>query len=349
MFFARLRTSGSKAGAKIVIKSETARLYANLFNKFFNCCFSECELLNLGCFIFNEKILTDNPNIHMRKFSMLLVAICVSVCALAQKPVVVVDYFTSPSCKESSVSALRSHVITGLSETGRVNLIDVESEAALVLESNRRSSELALEDQTARMGAMKTLGANYIITGVASKIGADKKSTDSGTTYYTGNVVYSLKVVNAEDGTLVGAETYTYADITAGNGSTSEEAIVATLQKTKRAMKTFVSKYFKVEGVLLEMGEMKGGKAKSCYISLGAASGVVKGQKCDVYEVKTIAGQTAKTLIGALAIEEVLADALSNCKFVSGAKEIVEAFQAGHDLVVVTKERRISSEKWVVF
>lgn len=276
----------------------------------------------------------------MKKLSMLFVAVCVSVCAFAQKPVVVVDYFTSPSCTESGVSALRSHVITGLSETGRVNLIDVQSESALVLESNRRSSELALEDQTARMGAMKTLGANYIITGVASKIGADKKTTDSGTTYYTGNVVYSLKVVNVADGTLVGAETYTYADLTAGNGSTSEEAIVATLQKTKRAMKTFVSKYFKVEGVLLEMGEMKGGKAKSCYISLGSASGVVKGQKCDVFEVKTIAGHTAKTLIGSLAIEEVLADALSNCKFVSGAKEIVEAFQAGHDLVVVTKEKR---------
>ena len=113
----------------------------------------------------------------MKKLSMLLLAICAGISALAQKPVVVVDYFTSPSCKDASVSALRSEVIAGLSETGRVNLIDVESESALVLEANRRSSELALEDQTARMGAMKTLGANYIITGVASKIGSDKKST----------------------------------------------------------------------------------------------------------------------------------------------------------------------------
>jgi hypothetical protein len=275
----------------------------------------------------------------MKKLSMLLLAICAGISALAQKPVVVVDYFTSPSCKDASVSALRSQVIAGLSETGRVNLIDVESESALVLEANRRSSELALEDQTARMGAMKTLGANYIITGVASKIGSDKKSTDSGVTYYTGNVVYSIKVVNAEDGTLVGAETYTYADLTAGNGSTSDEAIVATLQKAKRAMKVFVSKYFKVEGMLVEMGEMKGGKPKTCYINLGSASGVVKGQKCEVYEVKIIAGQTAKKEIGALVVEEVLADNLSSCKFSAGAKEIVDAFQMGHDLMVVTKEK----------
>jgi hypothetical protein len=276
----------------------------------------------------------------MKKLALLFVSLFACIFAFAQKPVVVVDYFTSPSCSESSVSALRSQVISGLVETGRVNLIDVESESALVLESHRRSSELALEDQTARLGAMKTLGANYIITAVASKIGADRKSTDSGVVYYTGNVVYSLKVVSAEDGTLVGAETYTYTDLTAGNGSTSDEAIVATLQKAKRAMKTFVSKYFKAEGQIVEMGEMKGGKPKSCYINLGSASGMEKGQKCDVYEVKVIAGDTAKKMVGVVVVEEVLAPNLSECKFASGAKEIVDAFQVGHDLMVVTKEKK---------
>ena len=276
----------------------------------------------------------------MKKILTLVAALAVSVCAFAQKPVVVVDYFTSPSCTESGVSALRSQVISGITETSRVNLIDVESEAALTLEASRRSSELALEDQTARMGAMKTLGANYIITGVASKIGADKKVTDEGRVYYNGNVVYSLKVMSAEDGTLVGAETYTYADLTGSTGSTPEEAVVATLQKVNRAMKAFVSKYFKVEGLVVEMGEMKSGKAKNCYISLGTASGVVKGQKCEVFEVKSIAGRVAKTMIGVLQIEEVLAEDLSNCKFVSGAKEIVDAFQVGHELVIVTKEKK---------
>ena len=275
----------------------------------------------------------------MKKISMLLLAACVSVCAFAQKPVVIIDYFTSPSCTEAGVSALRSQVIAGITETNRVNLIDVESEASLALEVSRRSSELALEDQTARMGTMKTLGAQYIITGVASKIGADQKTTDEGRTYYTGNVVYSLKVVNVENGTLVGTETYTYAGLTGSTGSTAEEAIVATLKKAKRAMNVFVSQYFKAKGVIVEMGEMKGGKAKNCYINLGAAAGVEKGQKCEVMEVKTIAGRQAQSLVGVIAIEEVMADDLSDCKFVSGAKEIVAAFQAGHELLVVTKEK----------
>ena len=76
----------------------------------------------------------------MKKFSMLLLAVCVSVSAFAQKPVVIIDYFTSPSCTEAGVSALRSQVIAGITETNRVNLIDVESESSLALEANRRSS-----------------------------------------------------------------------------------------------------------------------------------------------------------------------------------------------------------------
>lgn len=275
----------------------------------------------------------------MRKLSLMFALMCIAVCASAQKPVVVVDYFTSPSCTEAGVSALRSQVIAGLTETNRVTLIDVQTESSLAVEADRRSSELAMEDQTARMGAMKTLGANYIITGVASKIGADQKTMDDGSIYYSGNVVYSLKVVNAEDGTLVGAETYTYSDITGSNGSTAEEAIVATLKKSSKDMKFFVSKYFKIKGTIVEMGEMKGGKAKNCYISLGSSAGMEKGQKCEVFEVKTIAGREAEQLVGVISVEEVMADDLSDCKFVSGAKEIVAAFQAGHELRLVTKEK----------
>lgn len=275
----------------------------------------------------------------MKKLYLALLSASLCVSAFAQKPVVVVDYFTSPSCTEAGVSALRGHVIAGLAETERINIIDVESEASLALEADRRSSEQALGDLTARLGAMKTLGANYIVNGVVSKIGADKKVSDDGKVYYTGNVVYTLKVVNTEDGTLVGSETYTFSSITGSVGSTQEEAIVATLKKANRAMKGFVSKYFKVSGAIVEMGEIKGGKAKTCYINLGTSTGVSKGTKCEVYEVKTIAGREAKVLIGTLTVEEVVADDLSSCKFVSGAPEILKAFQDGHPLTIVTKEK----------
>ena len=275
----------------------------------------------------------------MKKIFISLLGMCLCVSAFAQKPVVVVDYFTTASCTAAGVSALRSQVIAGLSETNRVNLIDVETEASLTLEVGRRASELALEDQTARMGQMRVLGANYLISGVVSKMGADKKTMEDGKVYYTGNVVYSLKVVNAEDGTLIGAETYTYADLTGATGSTPEEATVNTLKKAQRSMEVFVSKYFKVEGTVVEMGEMKGGKPKNCYISLGSEDGIEKGQRCEVFAVKRIAGREARTMVGVVVVDEVVAADLADCKFVSGAKEIVDAFQAGQELVIVTKEK----------
>jgi curli biogenesis system outer membrane secretion channel CsgG len=157
----------------------------------------------------------------MKKVISLFIAICFCICAAAQKPVVVVDHFTSASCKASDLINLRNHVITGIHETGNVNLIDVEAEATLAMEAERRSSELSLSDQTARIGAMKTLGANYVITGTAAKLGADRKRSD----YYTGNVVFTLKVVNTEDGTIVGAETYQYSDISAGSASSADGAL----------------------------------------------------------------------------------------------------------------------------
>ena len=110
-------------------------------------------------------------------------------------------------------------------------------------------------------------------------------------------------------------------------------------------MALFVSKYFKAEGTIVEMGEMKGGKAKNCYISLGASSGIEVGQKCEVYEVKMIAGREAKSLVGVVTVEEVLAEDLSECKFVSGAKDIVAAFQAGHELRLVTKAKSEALKK----
>lgn len=274
----------------------------------------------------------------MKKLFLSIIGLCLFVSAYAQKPVVVVDYFTTASAKQSGVSALRNHVIAGITETNRVNLIDVESETSLALEASRRSSEMALGDQTARIGKMRTLGAKYIITGVVSTVGAEKQ-TVQGVSFYTGNVVYSLKVMSAEDGTLIGAESYTYSGLMAGKSTTSDAAIASTLEKAKRDMAAFVSKYFKAEGVIVEMGQMKKGKAKNCYVSLGSASGIEVGQKCEVYEVKVIAGREARSLVGSVVIEEVLAEDLSECKFSSGAKEIVAAFQAGHDLVVVTKAK----------
>ena len=272
----------------------------------------------------------------MKKIILLCIATCYAICAVAQKPVVVVDHFTSASCKASSLSNLRNQIIAGISETGNVNLIDVEAESTLAMESERRSSELSLADQTARLGKMKTLGANYVLTGEASKLGADKKRSD----YYTGNVSFTLKVVNAEDGTIIGAEAFQYSGVSAGSASSADGALYETLGMAKKAMTAFVSKYFRLKGKIVELGELKGGKPKMCYVSLGSSSGLTGGEVLLVQEVKTIAGIEGREEVGKLKVEAVVADGLSRCKISSGAEEILSAFQAGHDLLVEEKEKK---------
>lgn len=272
----------------------------------------------------------------MKQVISLCVAICFCICAAAQKPVVVVDHFTSASCKASDLINLRNHVITGIHETGNVNLIDVEAESTLAMEAVRRSSELSLADQTARIGAMKTLGADYVITGTAAKLGADKRSKD----YYTGNVVFTLKVVNTEDGTIVGAETYQYSDVSAGSASSADGALYETLRSVKNAMHAFVSKYFRLKGAIVELDEMKNGKLKTCYVSLGSSSGLKEGDELIVHEVKKIAGIEGREAVGKLKVEAIVADGLSRCRIAAGADDILTAFQAGHELSIEGKEKK---------
>lgn len=266
----------------------------------------------------------------MKKTLIFLVALCSCICASAQKPVVVVDHFTSTTCKAGDLENLRNQVITGIYETGSVTLIDIEAESTMTMEAERRSTELSLADETARIGVMKTLGANYVLTGTASKLSADKKSAD----HYTGNVVFTLKVVNAENGSIIGAETYQYSDSSAGNGVSADGALYETLSKVKDAMASFVSKYFKTKGAVVEIGDLKNGKPKTCYISLGTSSGVKEGDTFIVHEVNMIAAVEVQEAVGKVKVETVLADGLSRCKISSGAEKILSAFQAGHELLV---------------
>lgn len=272
----------------------------------------------------------------MQKSIIFLATLCFYICAAAQKPVVIVDHFTGSACKKGDLINLRNQVIAGIHETGNINLIDVESEDVLAMEAERRSSESALADETARLGVMKTLGANYVISGTASKLGADRKRSD----YYTGNVSFSLKVVNVEDGTLVGAETYTYSNMSGGSGTTADAALYETLNVVKRAMAEFVSKYFKTTGTIVELDEIKNGRLKTCYINLGSGNGVEEKEEFTVLEVKMIAGIEGIETVGKIKVEKIVAGGLAKCKITAGADDILNAFQAGHELRIEAKDAK---------
>ena len=92
----------------------------------------------------------------------------------------------------------------------------------------------------------------------------------------------------------------------------------------------------------MEMDEMKNGKPKSCYVSLGASYGLEEGDELIVQEVKMIAGIEGREEVGKLKVEAVVADELSRCKITSGSDEILKAFQTGHNLLVESKKKKKS-------
>lgn len=276
----------------------------------------------------------------MKRFILSVAMMVAGLVAFAQKPVVLIDYFEAPkSVTAAGVTAVRSAVIAGINQMNRVQLIDVETESSLNMEGIRRSKESAIADETARLGAIRTLGANYIIRGTVSNVSGEYHKTDNGS-YYNGNIVFSLSVVNVENGVTVGTKNITYAGLTGNVGSTADEAVVSTLGRVKQSMDNFVNEYFKIKGTVVEMKETnkKGDKATSLYISLGSDSGISKGQKFNVYQVKMIAGVESQEEIGSLTVEEVVAPTLSQCKVTKGGKEIMTAFRNGVEIRVETRK-----------
>lgn len=281
----------------------------------------------------------------MKKFLLAVTLGIMALCSYAQSNVedkekVYIDYFSHPkSISNTMAEALRSKVIEGIHEMNRVILIDVASDEALKKEALRRQEESAMGDVTARSEEMKTLGAKYLIQGQITSMTAAKNKTDDGKIYYKGSVSYTLKVVNPSDGTLKGTQTFTHEGLTGGRGDTEEEAIISTLDYVKISMDDFVDEYFKMEGSIVQVEEVKKGKAKTVYIDLGKTKGVLKSQKFLVYAEIEIAGEVSRKEIGQLNVKEVLSAGRSLCNVTKGGEEIFQKSQEGVKLIVVSRKQ----------
>ena len=114
-------------------------------------------------------------------FLTLLSVFGLGLYAQDDKPVVYVEYFPRPANVEATLAeALRSKAIQGIQETNRVKLVDVASQSGLNGEEERRKAESAMGDATARTAEMKTLGANYIITGEIVSMNETERKDDKG-------------------------------------------------------------------------------------------------------------------------------------------------------------------------
>ncbi len=300
-------------------------------------------------------------------FSIFAMMLTIGVMA-ADKPVIFVDYFYASSSIDSIYEDIedevRNHVLSGLMKFGHIQVQDVDAQYALNKESQRRSSEAAMADETARVGEMRQLGANYLIEGQVSSVTTEYHPGDGSTDpYYTAKLVYTLKLINCADGTVVDSKTYTHGAGLAelASGSTPKAAVADIYKYIEPAMKVFVKKNFKLDGTIVDSDyTINKDKMVDCYITLGSESGIQEKMKLEVSVPKVVAGQVTYNVVGELSVVEVVSGTLSKCKVTKGQKELAAAMENylkikaddkenAHPIKVLTKEANEAAEKTGAF
>lgn len=263
----------------------------------------------------------------IRKFFLMAnLAMCVLM-ANAQKPVMYAGSFTyADNVEVSNVLEVRSAIVSGIIDTQRFDLIDADSKDQLNTEAERRSSEEAMADKAARASAMQEKAAQYLLYGYIAQCEGIASDTEGGSNY-TGEVKFTVKVVQTSDKKVVASKDFNLSGFKCGAGDTPQAAISDALRHVKNDMKNFVDENFKLKAVIIGEGfETKRNKEMvTCLINLGSDHGVEKGQRLDVSVVNMVAGREVNKVIGQITIQEVMAGDLSQCKVNKGGEEILKA------------------------
>lgn len=287
----------------------------------------------------------------MKKILLFLAMALCSIGVFAKKQVVYVEYFSySTEIGGVRTEQVRNAVISALASYQHIQVVDVASQSSLAKERSRRSDEDALEDETARIGKMKKLGANFLVQGYVStldiieKVEYNKKGEKKST--YNAVMSYSIKVIDCENGTLLSTDMFTYD---CKNCKNTEECVQKMLKKTPKSVKEVVTKNFKLSSIILDSDyEANKGKLVKCYINLGEDDGVVPGTIFAVKKAIIKVGRVSWVEVGEIEVINIVAGDLALCKVKKGSADIYTALEEiisiketdpnnAHDLIVESK------------
>lgn len=260
----------------------------------------------------------------MKKLFMMM-AMLFAVCAVSaqDKMSLCVDNFTnSTSYNEITVKNLRNEIVAGITATGRLTMVDVNTLGELPTAMNER------------VKAIGEKGINYVLTGTLNSI-EEKTSQSDNKTKYQAEINFTLTVIDAETGANVASETMKESWY---SGETRDEAILKAIEEAKGKMKKFVDNNFKLEATVKALDQVDDKKgAKTVYVTIGSNAGVQKGQIFEVFAEVNVAGENVRKKIGELKAKEVMSGTMTLCDVKNGGKEIKAAFENGTNMSVVTR------------
>lgn len=280
----------------------------------------------------------------MKKITLSLVACLATLIMFAQAPgrkSVVLDYF-GKTAKVSSTARdiIRAGVLTALTNSGRLNLIDATNTTAIQLSESVAEQDVIPTVDNIRQNAMKESGGNLLVSGTITNIDATREKTSDGKIYYSGVVSFSLNIVDLETGNNISARNIDYSGLNAKTGKTREEAITNTMDYIPLSMTKFINDNFKLETKIIEIAEQKKGKASLVYINAGSSVGITKTQTFKMFVESEVAGVKRTKDIGRLTVESIEGDELTLCKVQKTEEDLIGLFNSGTEIIVVTDREK---------
>lgn len=287
----------------------------------------------------------------IKRFFTLVLTAAAFLGISAAKPTVYMQQFDNTAkVKDSWVEIVRGAVLEGIHNTNRTNIIDAVTEASRYEEELRRLKENLSADDLETTESLQTKGANVLINGDVTALTVPGTQLDGGSMSYDATVTFTLRVVNALDGTMLGTKTFTLPKNIIGLSLTSlktvshseDEAVQAIKGDITKAMKDFVDESFPITGVLedIETFSKNNKEVETFYIGIGSEDGIAKGQKLDVKLVQKIGKKTAAKTIGEVEVVEVAGDDISLCKVKKGGAEIKAAHDLNQTVIVSSKSKK---------
>lgn len=244
-----------------------------------------------------------------------------------RKPVVLVNYFKhSGPVHANETEKLRASVISSISKSGRLNVVDIATESSLSEETKRRLREETIGDELARNGEMNQLGANYILECTASNIIVNRKEREykeKREIYYEAELTYAINIISTENGTIIFSQNYSSKKSADSESEARNDAFSCGISCE------VINTMAMLEGEMVETDytvNKKGKKMETCYIKLGSSHGVSSGDFFNICKAKFVAGEAIYENIGKLEVEKAY-DKISECKVFSNSEDVLNAMK----------------------
>lgn len=265
----------------------------------------------------------------MKKILTLIVIVLTAANVSAQddlQSIFVEKFVNNSSKKDVTVRNLRQEIISGLSGTNRLIVIDAANYAGTKLPKERRER-------------IKAIGKkfDYILEGTLNSITAKIVHTKNGS-YHSATANFTLILTDPHSGIEKVHKTYSN-DAT---GGTDEEAILAAVSGARSMMRRFVEENFKVEATIkgLDQVDLKKNVVKSCYVSIGEDMGIEKGQIFEVFANIEVVGEPVRKKVAELRADEVMSGTITHCVVKNGGAEIKKYFDEGITLTIVSRGKK---------